>query len=1327
MSRSQHLKNILGQAKEKEKKYNWLGAVEFYEKSSSFALRKKDFWKTGEIEERIGYCFHRAAFQAETQEEFKNRMQLAADFYEKGAELFEKAEETETRAEINHCKAMVAYVNSWLAADLSAKREQLDECWRLEKEALKAYEKAADHMNVGKTCNNLIIFLTDRLNIEWDAESREKIIEEALEYGEKATEIFSKARDRHQLAQAYSITAFFHRNAAFARRFKAERREECRKKALSYPQKAIEISEEIGDAYLIGSSNLCLADARLDILGSTGLQEKQHYEKALQCGFLTKDNLLIADALFGLQFATNFSAITQEDPDKAREEYRKLDKYWEDAVRHYSLVAHDSGIAMAYSQMIIPIEQRSRLETNLENKRPLLEKSVELGYRGLDHARLSGSIEVTCHITRALSVAIFCLARIETDTSRKRGLLNQSSRYIEQYIGALKQASAVSLVEPKEVNLAFVIWALAMNQVELANVEENVDGKIKMLESAITNMRSAREYWLKWVKSPRVRAEKPHWVVVGENEMKTGKTLNQLYELSRDSTFLGDGLEAFERSVGTYDKADLPSRVAEAYWQIAKTYNQLAEYSESAKNFESASKNYRLAAINIPHLKNFYSDYATYMQAWSEIEKAKLAHEREEYASSQERYNKAANYLQSSTLWNHLALNYSAWSLLEHAEHLSRQEKNQESIQVFQRAAEMLNEAKSSLETAWSKIVDPYEKEKVSELSRACDRRRKYCLGRVSVEKARVFEKVGDYESSAKRYGSAAKAFEKLMEGIEIKSHRRELQSIVYLCQAWQKMKLAEERLDPTLYAEASQLFMKAKESSLRKRTTLLATGNSCFCKALEFGVKFKDTRNMELYSKTKQFLESASDCYTEAGFKKESFWVNATQVLFDSYVYMSKAETEVDPEKKLRFYLLAERFLDRSANLFERAGYLRKRNEVLRSIEKVKQKREFMLSLREVLSAPSIASSTSSISAPAPTHEEAVGLERFEQAYVQANLIIRPKKVNVGEDLWLEIKLVNTGKEPASLVKIEEILPSGFEPVAKPDYCRFEDAYVDMKGKKLNPLKTEEIRLTLRSFDKGTFAIKPRIIYVDETGHQMSCEPKPATINVSEVVLPGRITTGYRDLDNLLFGGIPENYAVILTSPSCDEKDLLIKSFLETGVKKGEITFYVTIDASGVRALVEEFQSNFYLFICNPQADTIIKSLPNVFKLKGMENLTDISIALTSAFHRLDASLKGPRRACIEIISDVLLQHRAVSTRRWLTALIPNLRSRGFTTLAVINAQMHPPEEVQAILGLFKGEINIYEKENKKGLQKFLKIRKMYNQRYLESELSLRKEKLET
>jgi tetratricopeptide (TPR) repeat protein/KaiC/GvpD/RAD55 family RecA-like ATPase len=230
----------------------------------------------------------------------------------------------------------------------------------------------------------------------------------------------------------------------------------------------------------------------------------------------------------------------------------------------------------------------------------------------------------------------------------------------------------------------------------------------------------------------------------------------------------------------------------------------------------------------------------------------------------------------------------------------------------------------------------------------------------------------------------------------------------------------------------------------------------------------------------------------------------------------------------------------------------------------------------------------------------------------------------------------------------------------------------------------------------------------------------------ISRLKPTDHVSTGYADLDKLLCGGIRSSSAVVLTSPSCNERDSLIKSFLKTGAEGGEVTFYVTIDPGEAKSLAEEFPSTFHLFVCNPQAEAIVKSSPNIFTLKGVENLTDIGIALTSAIRRLDPMLKGPRRICMGLVSDVLLQHHAVQTRRWFTGLISELRSNGFTTLAVMYPEMHPSQEVRAVLDLFEGQIDIYEKETEKGLQKFLKIKRMSNQEYLENELLIKKEYLQ-
>ena len=230
------------------------------------------------------------------------------------------------------------------------------------------------------------------------------------------------------------------------------------------------------------------------------------------------------------------------------------------------------------------------------------------------------------------------------------------------------------------------------------------------------------------------------------------------------------------------------------------------------------------------------------------------------------------------------------------------------------------------------------------------------------------------------------------------------------------------------------------------------------------------------------------------------------------------------------------------------------------------------------------------------------------------------------------------------------------------------------------------------------------------EKGRPTSWETKPI----------GLVATGYTALDRLLSGGIHPGLTVALTSPSCEERDTLVRSFLETGAKIGEPTFYLTINPGLSGYLAEEFPSDFYLFVCNPQAETLVSSAPNVFKLKGVENLTNINIAVTHAIRKMEISSKGSRRICMDLISDLLLQHGPVQTRKWLTELLAQLKSAGFTNLAVVDPQMHPAEQLHAVLSLFDGEVNIREGETVEGAARFLKIKRMSNQKYLKEETRL-------
>ena len=84
-----------------------------------------------------------------------------------------------------------------------------------------------------------------------------------------------------------------------------------------------------------------------------------------------------------------------------------------------------------------------------------------------------------------------------------------------------------------------------------------------------------------------------------------------------------------------------------------------------------------------------------------------------------------------------------------------------------------------------------------------------------------------------------------------------------------------------------------------------------------------------------------------------------------------------------------------------------------------------------------------------------------------------------------------------------------------------------------------------------------------------------------------------------------------------------------------------------------------------------------------------------------------------IGIVSDVLLQHHSVITRKWLSGLIQYLKSKGFTTVAVVNPQMHTKEDMQAILGLFDGEIDITSHQRNDRSEKTIRVSRLQNQNY--------------
>jgi KaiC/GvpD/RAD55 family RecA-like ATPase len=1305
---------LLEKARRQEKEYKWLEAAESYLKELNSSSKTGALTPSFEPEvwERIGFCYSLASRQAKHIEEFKRLIRMAIEAYKKAARLFQTQAGFKNQGKSAQCNAAAAYLGSWSAPSPSKKREKLVECVKFGKMSLDAYERARDRLDYAKMCNDLLLPFFERLYMATDSKDMKEIAKEGADCATKSIAILSKLKDRSELLRACfaaSLQAWYAANVSE----QEEKGKELAQRSLGYSKEALRLSKSVENSYYAAMSNWAAAFSTLLFTGNIESSLK-FAEEMLREGRIVGDNYLQGVASYVLAFVTNWMMVREEDPDKKKRENEEILAYAENAAHHLGLVCQDLFIAETY---LFYAESYSSLANNVEytfaQRRHMLRKGVEVGRKGLKHASRSGSPDALLSILHALSKALHFLSNFEARKDEKMMLLEEALTHRREY-----DKLAERVVPAND-------WIRGVGQnyeglvrLDIARQERNRDKKVGILESAVKNMEEGLNRCQTWISS---RPTPTLVAAVGTFEDGFGTILDELCQLTNDKRIPNRAVEAYKEAAALYEKAGLMNRTAESYWKMAALQDSLDEHPKAAESFENAQAAYKAAAQRTPHFEGFYGDYAAYMEAWAEIERAKSAHQREEYAVAMNHYARVAGLLKQSKAWGYQSSNFIAWSLLEQAEDSSREGNSIESAETFKKAVELFRTAGEVFKREIDKIQNIDEKRKAAELCKASIRRMEYCLARTNIEEARLHDQNGEYTKSAERYGLAASRLENVLEALETEDDRREIKPIAIMCRAWQKMKMADGTASPELYHEASELFMEAKEYDSKDRTILLALGNGSFCKALEYGAKFEATRKKDDFFKTKQYLGSAANYYLKAGYDSASMWTNATEILFDANNYLICAETESDPEKKAKQYLIAEKCLEKSAGLYETARYTGKRDEVLRILGKVKQKREFALSLGELLAVPSEVSSTQLVRAPQLTIEKPVGLSEFEHASVKANVIAPQREVKAGEDLHLSIELINVGKGPAFLVETAEVVPQGFDLVQKPEMYSVEDSSLNMKGKQLAPLKAEEVRVVLRAFQKGSFAIKPKIIYLDEEGRRVSCEPEPVSINVSETVLPFRVSTGYEDLDKVLFGGIPEDYAIILTSPSCDEKELLVKRFLEAGARKGEITFCLsTLD--DIKSLAEGFPSNFYLFVCNPRVGTI-ESLPNVCRLKGVENLNEINIALTKAFQGLK---KGPKRAYLGIISDVLLQHHAIQTRRWLADLIPNLKSGGFTTLAAMNPQMHPPQEVQAILDLFEGEISIYERETEKGPKRFLKIKKMHNQTYLESELSVGKERRE-
>jgi TolB-like protein/cytochrome c-type biogenesis protein CcmH/NrfG len=205
------------------------------------------------------------------------------------------------------------------------------------------------------------------------------------------------------------------------------------------------------------------------------------------------------------------------------------------------------------------------------------------------------------------------------------------------------------------------------------------------------------------------------------------------------------------------------------------------------------------------------------------------------------------------------------------------------------------------------------------------------------------------------------------------------------------------------------------------------------------------------------------------------------------------------------------------------------------------------------------------------------------------------------------------------------------------------------------------------------------------------------------------RVSSGYGRLDEVLKGGFLAGTTIVLSAPASDEVPLLVGNFLKASKEQ---SLLICRTVSSAETITQNMGENVRVLVCS---DRPVSPARNIIPGKGIENLTDVNLQIGEVI-----TSAQPKRLVIDILSDILLRHKALQTRKWLTELLERLRSKGITTLAVLNPYMHSSEDVQAVVDLFDGNVEIFEKESEGGTRKYLRIKWMHGIETTEKEFPL-------
>jgi class 3 adenylate cyclase len=1047
--------------------YDWDTAIKFTE---SFLKKVNPVSTDGRIFELLGDYYYNLAFQQCTRDDFKQIILRARRAYEKASDE-------------NRCKARAGYC-SYLASDDPGTRRELivSACLPPAREALVgSFSSNESEQTLVRVYVELLEYLTIACSTSLDAA---QVVELVKETKLSAGEAFLRFRNSNNPETLILITNSYLRLLEWTTSAFLSPDEEKRiaEELLPVSDNLRIIVEKVAEWKIKSLAYEAMASI-YDINGDT-VRMASMLEIALNESRKTGDQNLIGWQCMLLGYSLGWVGEETDISEQRKELFERAIQCSSTAIEHFS--SSMAWTAFAYRIFVQRSVNLARDAPQVSTKLEYLDRAIEFGKAGLENATYFPTY--CTEIWPWIATALTYKAELTFIKAERENLLSEAVN-----LNTINLQRYVCLVHPDCWNRGVAHWLAGLAQSKLAGERvEDVRSAISLLQEGASNLKTGQEICSRTLTIISSPAREGRLATMCED---LGNALLKLYHWSQRKEDYFESIEAYDKAVLHYSKANLIGFLGPITWKIAKLYDSIQEYSKSSSMFAMAADQFEAASKTQKSLRKTFADLSLYMRAWSKIEESRLAHIVENYLSSSEKLKEAYSLLQETESFQFLTKHYEAYSKIEEAEDYSRKEKNKEAAEAFGSASDLFAQAEKAAREHGKEADD-------SEWVTISKNRGRYSAARKSLEEARILDRNGQAEASMHKYKAVADVLKEVGSDAAKQEDTSDIDALSLLCQAFAAMKEAEVKSSPELYSKASKIFLKARENVMKQSFVLSCLANSSICEALEGGTKFKKTKDVQLYSQIKKQLGAASEYYEEAGFEKASEWTRATEALFDALVYLASAEGEVDPSKKTQMYHLAEKHLELSARRYADIGYEKKRQEVLRHLKIARENRELLISPIEALSQSPLVSSTPTNL----TRDQAVGLERFEVANLTGNFSISTKLTSVGSSITIEIDVANIGKTPALLMKLDNIAPShGFEIELEENnaYRILEDESsiaIDLRGKRLEYLKAHDVTVRLVAKSKGHFELKPRILFVDELGKYRSYEFEPQSVQIKNV-----------------------------------------------------------------------------------------------------------------------------------------------------------------------------------------------------------------------------------